>query len=86
MNALSRREEDALLKSTKARALRECDSVVKGQFCVFLRVYSANGIISRQTLRTVQPAVPFQSSGPAVLNTKNCNVAFFSSEDLVLSH
>ncbi|KAH7909113.1 hypothetical protein BJ138DRAFT_1011466 [Hygrophoropsis aurantiaca] len=29
MNALSRREEDTLLKATKARALRECDSVVK---------------------------------------------------------
>jgi hypothetical protein len=30
MNALSRREEDALLKTTKARALKECDKVVKG--------------------------------------------------------
>ncbi|KAH0838408.1 hypothetical protein J3R83DRAFT_6715, partial [Lanmaoa asiatica] len=29
MNALSRREEDTLLKTTKARALRECDPVVK---------------------------------------------------------
>ncbi|KIK06869.1 hypothetical protein K443DRAFT_88382 [Laccaria amethystina LaAM-08-1] len=29
MNALSRREEETLLKATKARALRECDSVVK---------------------------------------------------------
>ncbi|CAL1696124.1 unnamed protein product [Somion occarium] len=29
MNALSRREEDTLLKSTKARALKECDPVVK---------------------------------------------------------
>ncbi|KAF5337144.1 hypothetical protein D9611_003292 [Ephemerocybe angulata] len=29
MNALSRREEDTLLKVTKARALRECDTVVK---------------------------------------------------------
>lgn len=30
MNALSRREEDTLLKTTKARALAECDSIVKG--------------------------------------------------------
>jgi len=29
MNALSRREEDVLLKSTKARALKECDEQVK---------------------------------------------------------
>ncbi|KAJ7597163.1 hypothetical protein C8J56DRAFT_919371 [Mycena floridula] len=29
MNALSRREEDALLKTTKARALKECDPLVK---------------------------------------------------------
>lgn len=30
MNALSRREEDTLLKATKQRGLKECDSVVKG--------------------------------------------------------
>ncbi|KAI0702503.1 hypothetical protein BC835DRAFT_1411054 [Cytidiella melzeri] len=29
MDALSRREEDALIKATKARALKECDPVVK---------------------------------------------------------
>jgi len=29
MNALSRREEETLLKTTKARALQECDPVVK---------------------------------------------------------
>jgi len=29
MNALSRREEETLLKATKARALQECDPVVK---------------------------------------------------------
>lgn len=29
MYALSRREEETLLKATKARALKECDSVVK---------------------------------------------------------
>jgi len=29
MNALSRREEDTLLKTTKTRALKECDALVK---------------------------------------------------------
>lgn len=29
MNALSRREEETLLKTTKARALKECDQVVR---------------------------------------------------------
>ncbi|KAI0785974.1 hypothetical protein C8Q75DRAFT_808765 [Abortiporus biennis] len=29
MNALSRREEETLLKTTKARALKECDPIVK---------------------------------------------------------
>ena len=32
MNSLSRREEETLLKTTKAYALRECDVVVKGRF------------------------------------------------------
>ena len=32
MNSLSRREEETLLKTTKAYALRECDDVVKGRF------------------------------------------------------
>lgn len=30
MDAVSRREEDNLLKSTKATALKECDELVKG--------------------------------------------------------
>ncbi|TFK94358.1 hypothetical protein K466DRAFT_476721 [Polyporus arcularius HHB13444] len=29
MNALSRREEETLLKQTKANALKECDAIVK---------------------------------------------------------
>lgn len=32
MDTLSRREEDALVKATKAKALKECDGVVKGAF------------------------------------------------------
>jgi len=30
MNALSRREEDTLLKTTKAYALKQCDSLLQG--------------------------------------------------------
>ena len=32
MSTLSRREEDTLFKTTKAHALKECDSLVKGTF------------------------------------------------------
>jgi hypothetical protein len=39
MNALSRREEESLLKATKARALRECDPIVKGQPLPVLEVH-----------------------------------------------
>jgi len=40
MNTLSRREDDALLQSTKARALNECSAVVKGRSYVpFLPSY-----------------------------------------------
>ena len=31
MNTLSRREEETLLKQTKASALKECDPIVKGK-------------------------------------------------------
>ena len=32
MNALSRREEETLLKATKARALKQCEEFVKGMY------------------------------------------------------
>ena len=32
MDTLSRREEETLLKSTKERALKECDHVVRGMY------------------------------------------------------
>lgn len=35
MDTVSRREEDNLLKSTKARALKECDDVVRGEYRAF---------------------------------------------------
>jgi len=36
MNALSRREEDTLMKATKAHALKECDPLVKGMSNIFV--------------------------------------------------
>ncbi|KAI0961389.1 hypothetical protein AcV7_000500 [Taiwanofungus camphoratus] len=38
MNALSRREEDTLVKTAKAKALKECDPIVKD--CATGRVFS----------------------------------------------
>lgn len=35
MNALSRREEETLLKTVKAQALKECDPFVKGVMSSF---------------------------------------------------
>lgn len=42
MDTLSRREEDALIKSTKEKALKECDSIVKGSFPSFRRYPGAH--------------------------------------------
>jgi len=39
MNSLSRREEDTLLKTTKAFALKQCDSLLKG---LYGRVFAAS--------------------------------------------
>lgn len=39
MNALSRREEETLLKKTKAFALKACDPVVKGEAPVYTSGY-----------------------------------------------
>jgi COX assembly protein 1 len=36
MNALSRREEDTLMKATKTYALKECDPLVKGTRNIFI--------------------------------------------------
>jgi len=41
MDTLSRREEEALMKTTKARAQKECDPVIKGCSQIFY-MYTAN--------------------------------------------
>jgi len=63
MNALSRREEDNLLKSTKARALRECDALVK-EFadCSSGRTISV-AWACREHLKKLQDCM-FQYTGP----------------------
>lgn len=44
METLSRREEDALMKTAKARALKECDTVVKGVSAPFLELTTSSAI------------------------------------------
>lgn len=65
MNALSRREEETLLKATKARALKECDPVVKGCSVSHLRenVSKWTTPYYSQLLRTVQPDGRYRSPG-----------------------
>jgi hypothetical protein len=47
MSTLSRREEDTLLKTTKAHALKECDQLVKGALtvmCIIPELYLSHSI------------------------------------------
>jgi len=63
MNALSRREEETLIKTTKARALKECDVFVK-EFadCATGRTVSV-AWACRQKLKRVQECM-VQYTGP----------------------
>ena len=81
MNALSRREEDTLMKATKAHALRECDPLVKRKrnpvdlslpqpwtwlnFCTWT-----------QNLRNVQPEGRSLSPGRVSRNTGKFRIVF----------
>lgn len=75
MNALSRREEDALLKTAKSRALKECDQVVKGsnppEVVTILTTLKRHEQISQNVLRVAL----FPSFGPAKRNTKKYKIA-----------
>ncbi|KAF8995498.1 hypothetical protein BDQ17DRAFT_1365697 [Cyathus striatus] len=63
MDALSRREEEALLKTTKARALKECDLVVKAfADCASGRTISVTWAC-RDKLKVVQDCM-VQFTGP----------------------
>jgi len=63
MNALSRREEEALLKATKAAALKNCDPVVKAfADCASGRIISV-AWACRDKLNEVQSCM-IQFTGP----------------------
>ncbi|RPD63098.1 hypothetical protein L226DRAFT_607084 [Lentinus tigrinus ALCF2SS1-7] len=66
MNALSRREEETLLKQTKANALKECDPVVK-EFaqCAEGRTFSV-AWECRQKYKAVQDCM-LQYTGPEAM-------------------
>jgi COX assembly protein 1 len=67
MNALSRREEDTLLKATKSKALKECDSVVK-EFadCAAGRTVSV-AWACRKNYKSVQDCM-FRYTGPEAMD------------------
>jgi hypothetical protein len=47
MSTLSRREEETLLKAAKARALHECDDIVKGRQIILLLTTSVLNVVAR---------------------------------------
>lgn len=57
MNALSRREEETLLKATKSYALKECDDVVKGNKQPYVFIERLVNLHPIQNLRRVHPDV-----------------------------
>jgi len=65
MNSLSRREEETLLKTTKAHALRECDVVVK-EFaaCASGRTISVAWACRNQLKQVQDCMVQFTGSEP----------------------
>ncbi|KZP12065.1 hypothetical protein FIBSPDRAFT_870694 [Athelia psychrophila] len=68
MNALSRREEDTLLKTTKTRALKECDVYVKAfADCATGRTISV-AWACKDKYKTVQDCM-VQYTGPEAMET-----------------
>lgn len=85
MNTLSRREEETLLKSTKARALKECDPVVKGVHTTNMGCYeSLSSRIRPQSLQTVLLDAQLPSHGHVETNIKPCKIVCCISEYLAL--
>lgn len=70
MDTLSRREEEALLKSTKARALKECDHFVKGVCFSPSKLFQDSTHSNRQNLQNVLLVVPSLLLGPVVDSIK----------------
>lgn len=50
MNSLSRREEETLLKTTKAYALRECDALVRGPFYDYSAAFANSSLWPQNSL------------------------------------
>ena len=83
MNALSRREEETLLKTTKARALKECDPVVKGSS----PTESSSVLFDvSQNLQSVHKDGRSLSLGLAETSTSRCKSACFNSMFRIASH
>lgn len=83
MDALSRREEETLLKTTKARALKECDPVVKGTSTT----QSAFLFLTLpQNLHSVPKGGRSRLLGLAETSTSRCKSACFSSMFPIASH
>ena len=57
MNALSRREEEFLEKSTKDRAIKECDDLVKGTFRSVLLVLVHSTLSSHMIFLTTHDSL-----------------------------
>ncbi len=75
MNALSRREEETLLKTTKARALKECDPVVKGLFSGSPLVRTSTHYL--KILHNVRRVVPCRWHGHVKINSNWSRIVWF---------
>lgn len=80
MNALSRREEDTLMKATKANALKECDPLVKRMrnLLICLHLKPKRGSTWSQNLRNVQLGGLFPSPGLVGPNTRKFRIVFLN--------
>ena len=79
MNSLSRREEETLLKITKAYALRECDDVVKGRFS--WHYDTLDWFRTQQLLRSARLVGLFLSLGHVEKSCRKSKVVWFSCKD-----
>jgi COX assembly protein 1 len=75
MSTLSRREEDTLLKTTKAHALKECDPFVKGKSSAPLRIESV--------LNTILLAFADCAAGRTVSVAWACREKFKGVQDCI---
>lgn len=91
MNALSRREEDTLLKSTKTHALKECDAFVKGALArplprrlLSTHISDSDTVPGWQRSRSARRAARSRWHGRAGKSTRPCRTAWCNSASIVL--